>query len=83
MDKESATFVIEETARRHHTSADVVRREILCAAKEAMRSDRPGAKVFWNSIAPDGVLPSAEELLHIISVYCVAQYAKTALWEKK
>ena len=73
MDKQKATIVMEQTAQRYHTTPDAVRQEILAAAREAMGSDHPAAKAFWNRVAPDGALPSAEELIHILSAYCIAR----------
>ena len=73
MKYEKATDIITQIARQHHKTPQQVRKDILHAAEEAMRSADPQARAVWNIIAPGGVLPSAEELIHMLSVYCAAR----------
>ena len=73
MKYEKATDIIMQIARQHHKTPQQVRKDILYAAEEAMRSADPKAKAMWNILAPGGVLPSAEELIHMLSLYCAAR----------
>ena len=73
MKYERATSIIRQIARQHRKTPQQVRNDILYAAQEAMHTTDPHAKAVWHIIAPDGVLPSAEELIHMLSLYCAAR----------
>ena len=76
MKYEKATNIICQIAQQYHKTPQQVRKDILYAAEEAMRTADPQAKAVWSIIAPNGVLPSAEELIHMLSLYCAARVTK-------
>jgi hypothetical protein len=69
MNYDKAAHIIRQIAKEHHKTPHQVRQDMLYAAGEAMRSAEPHAKAVWDILAPNGVLPSAEELIHRLAVY--------------
>ena len=63
MDIKKAEKALEQVARSHNKDVSVIKKEIVLAIAEAMRSDDPVAQAYWNSLLVDGRSPTAEELV--------------------
>lgn len=55
--------IIEQIAREHHTTPEVVEKEMQSAICAGMACSDPRAQALWKQIAPDGKVPSIEIFL--------------------
>jgi len=61
--------MIEQVARKHNTTPEIVEEEMQKGIHAAMASADPHAQAIWKEIAPDGKEPSIEDFLK----FCIAR----------
>lgn len=58
--------ILEQIARRHNTTPEVVEMEMRNAIRQAMCDPSPQAKKLWKKISPDGKEPTIERFLQVV-----------------
>ena len=67
MDTANAKRALKKLAKQKGISEREVRREIEIAISEAIKSPKPQAQAFWNSIPHKGEQPTPEEVIAYIA----------------
>ncbi|AYF41827.1 hypothetical protein [Ethanoligenens harbinense] len=67
MDTAKAKKALKKLAQREGVSEETVRREIVVAIAEAMKSPEPQAQAFWKAIPHKGEQPTPEEVIAYIA----------------
>ena len=59
--------IIQQIAKEHHTTPEIVRREMEFSMKEAQKTTNPRAKALWASIPHKGDDITLEEFISYIA----------------
>lgn len=63
MNKQELDTILQKIARKHHTTVDEVRSEMMLAIEEGQQSTEPSVQARWNAIPRKGAKITLEEFL--------------------